>query len=554
MSDVLPTGKWIMFDKIINVHLIRVETDPNKVADDPTGYYSAPSIDIVCPDGGLKPAISLSCKMLPNNICYQVTVKITNFSLRGTANIRDLNVMQVDVGYRKGETVQLTGPIFSSYQESPSPGGITVFEGVVVGTVGPSLLKDQPFRIEFNQDKVTIGYLFKSVVFALNLVPNVDYVKPELLDIELNVQKNICRAGNGLAVLNWLNTTIEKYSETWFGAELGETNPVGLFIIWDQETVILCQKGVESPQLQNKDREAAIELDMIKTASFSGPVLKASSLFNPKVKPGRIIHMDPVYFTGGTSLGNMITEATFNPDKGYYRVITMSMEFDTNGSTNDMTITAVPLSNNPVNTDKAAEDAKQLVEARIESAKAVFAKREEMIIKFGEPQPEKAEDVPPKDLWSVNYAPSENAIKYTIQPGDVLSIVAQNTWGSGLFKLDASEMNVPEGETFVPDSPRGVPLYYFFPLIMIDTYRNMEANKNAPSNPFYIDISNPDRVRVDKQISIPALDESIIRSHVGDSIWIQIFDMAEQYYRGIEKYEWAKKLHDIYAYLKWGKK
>lgn len=351
-----------LFDKIINVKLYRVMAGP-----DP----SAVEISITCPDGGVKPAVSLSFRLLPNKICYQMTVKIQNFSLRGSINIRTFNVISVDVGYRDGGTINLAGPIFSAYQESPNPDGVTVFEGVVVGDVGIGLFANQNYRLEFWADEISIQDLCARIADGLQLRLDTTSVDDSIMQETLKFPRHItARAQNGYAVVTWLNNVLHSYSlgrdwemmlnqtnrGTGFSLQkrgntsFTEYSPHAINVIVHNGTLKVIQHGITVNNVpvtpQNIDSspegENLVFLDCVKSASFSAQALTVQSLYNPNIIAGTLFYMDPVYFTGGIGLPNQLTEKSYNPDGGLYRAITVSVEFDTNGSTNNMQILAVP--------------------------------------------------------------------------------------------------------------------------------------------------------------------------------------------------------------------
>lgn len=325
-----------LFDKVINVELYRVK--------------SSSKFSVTCKVGGVKPQIEVSVKLLPHHVCYQMTVRITNFSFRGKTNIRQLNVMRVTMGYQSGPRSVFTGPIFSSYQESPNPDGVTVFEGIVVGEQGNTLLNKNTYHLHFYKDKVSVKELCTKIAAGLELKCDLSSVSLEMQNKEITTQKVTAVAQNGLALLQWLNDTLFRFSTSKLpyaqatddGVVLTTEDENTLYALWTEDTLRVIQSSL-TPQEVSLIKDVVI-LDAVKSASFNAAVLHVQALYVPALKPGGIFYMDPVFFTGGAAMGNMLGKEVYNPDDGLYKAITVDVQFDTNGNTNNMAIMAVPCS------------------------------------------------------------------------------------------------------------------------------------------------------------------------------------------------------------------
>lgn len=570
ITNEFPITDTTMFDRLVSVTFYHVEATPPvntgpqlPAPNKGVGPLAANVIDKVaavdkeksygvtidCPTYGVKPTIEVSYKLLPNHICYQVTVKITNFSLRGDINVRELNVMEVQIGYRGQQSQTLKGPIFSSYQESPNPDGITVFEGVVTGESGVGLLSNKPYELQFNEPEVALIDLCSGIAKALGLSLNSTHLPSAVGQQKIKVGERLskARADNGYAVLAWLNNVLHAFCLNYDGQRHNDVdveNPLQLFLIWNEDELVIIDATAKHEDLAT---EQVVILGCVKTVSFSGPVLTLQALFDPAVKPGTLIYVDPIYYTGGTGLPNIMSANVFNPDQGFYRVITVDVQFSTTGNTNNMSLMAVPLSNNRENID-AKNDYARVDDISQNLASIVKVQQELVQIKFGE-EPPTAEEDKPKNFWDQPYAASVR--EYVVQPGDTLSKIAQVQWGDGKIFYPDNKLT----QTFDRTLPTGVPIYHLYPLIALATYKQgYSVFKDAPLNPYYINIDNMDALQVGKKILIPIITTSDFDSWLGNGTMMDIFKSAKDYYVNLGKIEWAKPLDDIINYLQYGKR
>ena len=135
------------FDKIISVKLYKTkenkEYNPRTQSMITTGeVLDTDPLSVVTIDttsGGLKPDIEFEIGELPGQNCYDCTLKIRN--LMYMSDIRKYKFMSITAGYKYGasytqsRTVTFSIAIFTGYQESPNPDGLTVFKGLTTGQV-----------------------------------------------------------------------------------------------------------------------------------------------------------------------------------------------------------------------------------------------------------------------------------------------------------------------------------------------------------------------------------------------------------------------------------
>ena len=546
------------FDRIINVTFFRqpdtayIQSMTGGVVSDAFTMEYLQKMNLIattitCPTGGLKPDIYFSVSVLPNHICYRMTLRLTNFMLRGDIDIRSCNAMTVEVGYRGSRLQSFTGPIFSSYQESPNPDGITVFEGVVVGSSGTRLLSQQSINLEFHKDSVMIGELCQTIADSLGL-KFTSKVPASILIKTIQLVPMQATADNGYAVLSWLNKILHSYSINDNGVPefgLQDTDPQNLLLLWYQNELILTITGVTEEQLLS---EQVTILDCVKSASYSGVILTVQALYDPRVEPSKLIYMDPVFFKGGQNMPNIIDAAQYNKSNGFYRIIKMDIEFDTNGSANNMNLMCAPLGYNK--TDITGEADKTRVDEI--SNKLAAASRPTVNISFGIPQPTLTPDVQTlKSFWSLNFPAAGN--DHLVVPNETLLSIAAQYWGSSDKFLVTKDKLSGEGLSYIPAYPEGVPIQYFFPIISIATKRKFDSLSNTGAiNPYYVDTDSLDALQPGRYVCVPELSSSVAKEKIHDGTWVNVFTIAEKYYREIGRDDYASAMKDISIYLQYG--
>ena len=241
--------------------------------------------------------------------------------------------MVITAGYRTGTKVIYNCPIFTSYIESPNPDGITVFEGLTVGSA-EDVLTDRYLAIDFVQEDITLERLIRDVAKGISDNIQVELALGKVYTQQmLKVTKQRVYAQNGMAVLNWLQTFVSEY----VAAATGNETTVLVQLIDNTLSVIAINGVNETPQLL----ENVVNLDMVTGASFAGTALTVIAPWNPSLRPGDLFFMPP-QFINGSKLPNSISITDYRNEHNLYRALTISVEFATVESTNKMTILAVP--------------------------------------------------------------------------------------------------------------------------------------------------------------------------------------------------------------------
>lgn len=295
-------------------------------------YVPAQVLEIKNTPNGMKPDISLSINLLPNQNCYGATVRIKNFNL-DPIDVREWDKMVITAGYRTGPKVIYNCPIFSSYLESPNPDGVLVFEGLTVGSA-EDVLTDKYLVIEFRQEEITLERLIKDVAKGISDSIEVDLALGEIYTGQmLKVTKQRVFAQNGMAVLNWLQTFVSEYV-----AKMTDNETTVLTQLIDNKLSVIAVNGDNRTP---KILENVVNLDMVSGATFMGTALTVTAPWNPALRPGDLFYMPP-QFINGSKLPNSISVSDYRNRENLYRALTMSVEFATVDTQNKMTILAVP--------------------------------------------------------------------------------------------------------------------------------------------------------------------------------------------------------------------
>lgn len=300
-------------------------------------------LHIQCTDAGLKPDMALSINLLPGQNCYGAVLKIRNLNL-DSIDIRQWSRMVIKAGYRTGAKAQYTCPIFTSYIESPNPDGITTFEGITVGTA-EDILNNQPIEIVFHSSKMDLYTLISEIAPAISPGLKVDIaIGDEIVKANadksnlISIEEQTVYAQNGMAVLNWLQTTVSKFvEELTRNEDTGEYTSVFMQIIDNKLEVI----ALNGPNKMPERVRQVVNLDMVTGATFNGTALTVEAPWNPALQPGGLFYMPPE-FINGSKLPNILSDKDYRNEDNLYRALTMSVAFASVEGTNKMTVLAVP--------------------------------------------------------------------------------------------------------------------------------------------------------------------------------------------------------------------
>lgn len=448
---------------------------------------------------GVKPDIAISFKTLQGQICYNCTVKIKNFKCN--YNIRKFTSMDITAGYRDGPRMTFHSPIFSSYRESANPDGVTVFEGVIVGSVD-SLFSNRQIIIDIYQPKITLGEFIRKCLTdsksPKDMGVDVDYGNcGVLMDEEIIIQKYYYKAANGYALILWL---AEQANQLSVAKGYG---PVVTYI--KENKVVFSLLHPDAGKVVLKRDMRILNLDKVTMAEFNGTTLTVKAPWHPYLQPLSLFYMAPNVY-GGTNLPNIIRiEDMWKDPDNVYQVITEEVNFETNGSTNEMTIFATPLKQKEVATN--LEDA-----WKAEQIAKVTDSTMKHIVIGEEPQAEtdkKWTDVP-FSLEALDY--------YTVAKDDTLTSIAKKLYEGvtpyrvRYAQLPANWDEANEGLITKPTPGReytpAIHPMYFWPLIVAATYKRMQykLTGNGEQPNININPDNPDLIQEKWVLAVPRIN------------------------------------------------
>jgi hypothetical protein len=285
------------FDRVISVKLIKSD-----------GTY----LNIKCPDTGPKPNITLSGSFA-GNVIYDATLKIMNLytpSALSTIDGSTYKFVEIQCGYAKRAMTVISGQIFTAYQEKPSPDGAVVFQ-FILGWFEKWLLT--PIALNIPTGTKIIDALDQALTVvntgapATEIVTLTSYIDPT----------------------DTLNTPIDcSTSMSDFAYTLGRNE--GLVIMPDGKNKLV----VKYSGLSQSPRDPVIELLYYNDVRKTGAGYTITAPFDPAVRPGCFIKVEPKYFV--RDLGAMFV--TF----GYtFYVTTESFSFSTVDNENKMILGTV---------------------------------------------------------------------------------------------------------------------------------------------------------------------------------------------------------------------
>lgn len=461
----------VLFDKLIRLELYKKTAESWDVID----------IDAFSCDD-LKPGIFMSMTMIQGGVATELKVVVENFT--PPTDIGEYTTMVITAGYRsKFERRQFTCSIFSSYPETPNPNGKMVFNGIV-GNWFINNLRESARNIIFKKPYVSIAELLYGIIegrdaegkqespdikgggLNLKLIMDLpDWVKRDKLYVGGEGNASLTYwTESGYACLNWLMDKISLYSNELVAMRRNEGKPDAesyRILMWlDDDTVRVSMKGFTGQK--DDDRVRWIDLNRVTTVSFQGTALNVIAPWNPSLVPGDLFHMESRYFRGRLSTQSIL-KAAKDPDD-LYRVITMDVSFDTNGSNNTMKILSVK--NAAFLQEKGlVEEATALEKVPEEMQTLIYVdENPDRDIIFGTDKTETEEQIIITKAWGVGantFQESDGTIR-KVKAGETLASIAEEVYGSiEYIKTDADGNTEHKNEKVTGTS--------FWPIIAIGT-------------------------------------------------------------------------------------
>ncbi len=547
-------------DKLINVKLYKL---------DDRGIPSTKEKDILSisiSSSGVKPEIELEVSLLPQQLCYQATVRIKNFMY--VPDIREYGYMSVEAGYYRGpsftafkQTQQFNIAIFTSYQESPNPDGVTVFKGVTVGNTC-SYLTGRSIHVKV-YGETTVKNLIERVALGAsgeqyaseyytkdnaNLIKVLNYIPDDMASWKISLGRGLT-GDNGMALLTDLYYTLYDYFKKEGLIYIQQFNNGNLsvgILGWD-------------PQL--KITENVLPIVSVYSASFNAQLLTILAPWDPRAEPGKIVRISANYFNGNmapNSLGNLYEPAqigtpTANELKsgeGLYRILTSKINFDTCGNTNKMELLLLPIEYAKADEVGTSEDISTY-------ENLVKSKQSALEVVIGVDGDKKSTE----QLFSAGIKGSYSYTEETLLVGTTFAALANkyyNVEGIEDFYIPKSKYNKEMVETIKddgslvmykwPSTYRGINVgrAWAWPLILAATY---SAYKNGGKE-YKVDLKDPDTLPAGTKVRIPILpsdnDEAVSQLASDKDLFKAMGDYYIDFINNSAK-NWAKE-HAIKAY------
>lgn len=312
------------------------------------GDNAHPVLSIITPRTGLKPTISLDVNLIPGESCYKCVIRIVNFNT--TLNLRTLTYVRVTAGYLHDySSITLFCPIFSAYQESPNPDGVTVINCLCVGQLS-GFLEPRLIPVRIYDSPISWRRLITAVFEKTGAtgIDDIDYTMPaEILDYSFkSTMLSNCYADSGYALITWLGRELREFGK--------KQNPPHNIVtqVYNKHVSIIDTTMCGAPS----DNELIIDLSMVSSASFTGAKLDVVAPWNPDLVPGTVFRMPASYYSAELTY-NDIAESNYLGRANLYRALTVNVSFNTVETTNQMTILAIPIQYLRNQLDAAMSDA-----------------------------------------------------------------------------------------------------------------------------------------------------------------------------------------------------
>lgn len=268
----------------------------NKIID--LEFYSDSKIfKIECPKQGRKPTILISGTILPNDNINNFEIKVTNLYL---SDIQQFNKFKVTAGYESEKNTVIEGSIWNCYIESPAPDQVTVFS-CVMGNIEDWISKTVDLKFKEGD---SLSDILTSLTSALGFnTPLVAQDVTDTLKTPLNE--------TGLAK-DVFQTLKKSFSDVTITVDSNRFNA-----------------------FKGKGTGKTYVLDYVSAPpQYQSNTVSVSALWLPALRCGDHFSIKTKYFSKDMSTK---TESL----KSEYEVFSLSFEFSTTGTENQMTIQGV---------------------------------------------------------------------------------------------------------------------------------------------------------------------------------------------------------------------
>lgn len=457
------------------------------------------SLYITCPEHGKKPEIYFEWKRVPEEICYQCSLKITNLYLNvEVARVHEITITagySSDLGTHK---CTFNGSVFNSYTPSPGPDGYTVFDMLVAKADANLFSRMYTFTLYNNESKHTVREVLDKVCQKMIGTTFVSRLSSQLLDDTFSEESMDITGKTGYALLNEIQIILNnKVSSHGHFVKTMLFDKSIIFAEFDKEGKCSVQEDVKA------SRDVTI-LRLISSADWNAGTLSITAPWVPEIAPGSLFKCYPQYFQGSAALPNEVAIQQLQRDsQDTYYVITQTVKFSTTEE-NEMTIMAVPLSNSPVVGENLTLS-KEASNLTVSTAQMLSAAEQRESNKQVIPIviEEKPVDMKVKSLKDISLTLAGGRA-YKVKAGENLSVIAER-----YPQLKARRNADYPVATFKAS-------ICWFPVIMCLTNTAMKDTIKSRAVNYYIDMSNPENIKTDYYVEEP-----------GGITWKQIADNAK---------------------------
>lgn len=272
-----------LFDKIITVDFIIGEQKGNPSTGNTTDTFDI-SERVQTPMTGRKQMISIQGSFWGSGTITNGVLKITNFYT--SKPLSDYKAVRVTAGYKNGNQATIYGTIQNSYIENPPPDSITTFE-----LLQGNLLEWSTFWFNRSYQKGDMmQHVFQDLATTLNLNLNW-YVKTQFL-LDRNVDFN-CLCQDVILF------------------KLKKSTP-SLVVRIEYNQMYVYEDNIGTGIIYN--------LDYINSAKKDAAGFNITAPWNPAIRPGDIVKLNPLYYKqsfGGQNIATnefLVSYITFNFD------------------------------------------------------------------------------------------------------------------------------------------------------------------------------------------------------------------------------------------------
>lgn len=321
-------------------------------------------------DYSIKPSITFSCKRVPGNFAYDMTLSIKNLVLRKGLTPQDISFIKIEVGYgtndenKKSDVYWLQ--VFYAYQATPLPNSLTVFSGLSFSPEAAQILKASDIRTHYIISTLLSDDIKKAILKAAGGEDNTDvlvytlhgasacsYIIETLAGLLFSAGNNSLVQTSGFSGIGVSWNIIQKMLDTKGEKLEGETkyDLLRKFMEWVQDFVALCNKDVTVKVNIQGDvitiiSDYGLESDKFiprliphlthcRTASLLASILTVKALYDPNIKPGTFFYMPLNFYSADKSITSL------EKPEGLFKVLTQEVDFSTTEKNNEMKLLAV---------------------------------------------------------------------------------------------------------------------------------------------------------------------------------------------------------------------